>query len=120
MIAIGVMALLGVLGQSSSAMRVGATVAPQCRIDVGAATTSDDRSPALRVTCGRRELRTLRVTRDEGRAIQPVAALESSLLRAGGEVVFVVPREIGAVASLTPSLPAAAPARQPVVVTLDF
>jgi len=103
----------------SAAMQIGATVAPQCRIAVDEATTSDDRSPAVHVVCGRRALRTLRVSSDEGAANRPVAAAGRSV-RAGGEIVFVVPYAVATIASRVPSVPSQAAPRQPVTLTLDF
>jgi hypothetical protein len=104
----------------AAAMHVGATVAPQCRIVVDEATTGDDRSPSVRVTCGRRGLHVLRVSGGPATAISPIAALEKGGLRAGAEVVFVVPHAIATVASLVPSIGSTPAAREPVVVTLDF
>src|SRR3954454_8961971 len=110
-----------VLAQSpAAAMHVGATVAPQCRILVDEATTADERSPSVRVTCGRRGLHVLRVTSGPATAIRPIAALEKGGLRAGAEFVFVVPHTIATVASLVPSIGSTPAAREPVMVTLDF
>ncbi len=110
-----------VLAQApAAAMHVGATVAPQCRILVDEATTAGDRSPSVRVTCGRRALRVLRVSSGPATAIRPIAALETGGLRAGAQVVFVVPHAVATVASLVPSIASRSAVREPVVVTLDF
>src|SRR4051812_43461324 len=84
-----------VLAQApAAAMHVGATVAPQCRILVDEATTADDRSPSVRVTCGRRGLRVLRVTSGPVTGVRPIAALDKGGLRAGAEFVFLVPHAV--------------------------
>jgi hypothetical protein len=112
----------GVLAQApTAAMQVGATVAPQCRIVVDEPATDADRSPSVRVTCGRRGLRVLRVSSSSGTdsAARQLAAMELSGMRAGGEVAFVVPHALATVASRDPFVAPPA-AREPVVITLDF
>jgi hypothetical protein len=107
-------------GAVTAAMQVGAAVHPQCRITVDEATTVDPQSPAVHVTCGRSALQALRVTSRLGATMLPVTASENGNLRAGGEVVFVVPNALTIVASRVPFVASAPAPHDPVVVTLDF
>lgn len=77
-----------VVAQQSAAMRVGAYVAPKCRIDVDEATTAGGN---IRVACGRSTFRLLRVSTDRDERLEPLAPLAATL-QAGGELVFPVPR----------------------------
>jgi len=104
-----------------ASMHVGATVAPTCRISVEAPADAAGSTPALRVACGRRSLRSLRVSSNDGVAVHQLATSATiTTLRAGGEVVFMAPRSVPIVASLAPSFAADTIASQPVVFTLDF
>jgi hypothetical protein len=107
--------------QQSAALSVGARVAPQCSINVEPSTTLDDLSPAVRVRCGNRGLRVLRVSTDRGDGLKPSTTFAGSQLRAGGEVVFVVAQPLATLASRLPVFaPPPQPDRKPVRVTLDF
>lgn len=108
----------GSLQAQSSALQVGANVAPQCLITVD--DQSDDRSPAVTVSCGASTLRALRVTTTRGEAIVPVQAASGRQLRAGGDFVFVVAQPVAAVASLGSTVPASTHRQANVTVTLDF
>jgi hypothetical protein len=113
-----VVASAGSLHAQSSALQVGARVAPQCLITVD--DQSDDRSPAVTVSCGASTLRALRVTTTRGEEIVPVQAANLRQLKAGGDFVFVVAQPVAAVASLGSVLPASARRPGSVTVTLDF
>ncbi len=106
--------------QQTTALSIGARVAPLCRINVDPA-TADGEIPSVRVQCGRSGLRVLRVTTDRGDGLQPVTTFAGNQLRAGGEMRFVVAQPLATVASLLPVFaPPPQPNRQPVTVTLDF
>jgi len=111
-----------IAGAQSAMMQVGATVKPQCRITVDDFSVSDDRSPAVKVTCGKAGLRALRVSTNRGEGIAPAMTFAGSQLLAGGEVVFVVPQILATLTStrLPVIAPPPPPDRRPVTVTLDF
>jgi hypothetical protein len=107
--------------RQSTALSIGARVAPKCSITVEPSTTRDDQSPAVRVQCGRSNLHVLRVTTDRGDDLRPLTTFAGSQLQAGGEVVFVVPVTLDTVASRLPVIaPPPPPDRRPIRVTLDF
>lgn len=109
------------VAQQSTALAVGARVAPTCTIRVDPSTTRDADSSGVRVLCGRNGLRALRVSTDRGDVLHTFATLTGAQLRAGGEVAFVVAQPLATVASRLPVFAAPpAPGRSPVTVTLDF
>jgi hypothetical protein len=112
--------IAGVASAQTTALTVGARVAPQCRINVDAAPDATQ-APGVRVTCGRAGLRVLRVTTDRGDGLEPVTTFAGNQLRAGGEVRFMVVEPLATVASLLPvfAMPAQ-PDHKPITVTLDF
>ena len=77
---------LTAIAQTQTTLVVGATVLPHCRFS-----TEHGGQPAVTASCGAANLRALRVTTSRGEPLRPAMSRQ---LRAGGDAVFVITRDM--------------------------